>query len=1352
MSAPRGLVLQGSTNRLFVVDTGYNRVLAFDVSGVTNGEAAVSVLGQTTFTAGSSGLAQNRLSGPRGAALSVNLLFVGDTTNNRVMVFDIASITNGENAVNVLGQANFTTSTAATSVTGLRSPRGVDVDGTNRLFVADTTNNRVLVFDITTVTDGEAAVNVLGQANFTTSTAATSSTGLRAPEEVIAEASARLFVGDTSNHRIMVFDVASIINGEAAVNVLGQTTFTTGTAATTQGRLSSPVGVFLLSSLLYAADGGNHRLMVFDVASVTDGENAVNLAGQVDGSLSPVYTKGGVNDGPNAQGFALSGTMSDLAVDPIGHRLFASDPANNRVLVFNLDTNNVLVDRVPDAVLGQASFYSSTAAVTQTQFSSPRGLAFDQGSNRLFVADYTNNRVMVFDAAVITNGESAVNVLGQTLFTTATAATSQSGLRNPSGVTFEQGTNRLFVADSNNHRVMVYDVASITNGENAVNLAGQVDGSLSPVYTKSGLNDGPNAQGLNLSGAFADEVVDASGHRLFATDPTNHRVLVFNLNPDNQLVDHTPDAVLGQTDFTSYTSAVAQNRFNSPRGLAYDPVGNRLFVADYSNSRVLVFDVAAITNGENAIFVLGQLNFTTGSGATTQGRLKNPVGLTLDGIRGWLFVGDYSNNRVMVFDVNSITNGENAINVLGQATFTTSTAATTQTGLRGPSGVTFKEGAGRLFVADYTNHRVTVFDVAAITDGEAAINVLGQATFTTAAAATTQSGMRNPQGVVVDPGTNRLFVADSGNHRVTIYDVAAITNGENAINVLGQTAFGGGGAAVAQNRMSSPRSVALVVSPTMASASIVYDYDPLYRLTAADYNGGATYFHYTYDAVGNRLTETTEAGPQVIYDYDITNRLTSVGGATYTWDNNGNLLNDGVSTYRYDTANRLVQVQPAGSMVTYSYGYNGLGDRLSQAYADRSEPFTDWSTEYSLDLTAGLTQALAATTTTNGFPSTNTYLYGTGRIGEEQTFGWQYHLGDALGSVRQLADAGAAATLATSYEPFGDTLMSAGSAATVWQFAGEARDGTGLTFLRARYLSTWVGRFTSRDVWDGDPNQPMSYNLWQYVRNNPINLTDTSGRCVDKNNNGACDVSQVPGLEANLATYGVALTAESDIEWNSSDARAVLVGVVQVGWGFANSLADLNYSRLSTLAFRDVFQHVNFHWSSETGVGESGEYYCERSVGYGGVVCYENARGDITAQVVRHELGHVFNATIENRRTQGSIPSDTVSPYNALRDEGVFAPVFDPLVGMYNAVQIAGLEEGRCLIVSPLGYRPGTRENTAALVGEDFGNMFANWATGNFAADVYGWSRDLWMTYHMYYWLDRLLSLPGDPPTMPSDL
>jgi len=215
----------------------------------------------------------------------------------------------------------------------------------------------------------------------------------------------------------------------------------------------------------------------------------------------------------------------------------------------------------------------------------------------------------------------------------------------------------------------------------------------------------------------------------------------------------------------------------------------------------------------------------------------------------------------------------------------------------------------------------------------------------------------------------------------------------------------------------------------------------------------------------------------VNYGYDIANRLTSVGGMTYTWANNGNLLGDGVSTYTYDHANRLKSVVQGAT--TYGFGYNGLGDRLRQVV--NGAP-----TNYTVDLAGGLTQVLA--------DGTNSYLYGVGRIGEEQPGGWQYHLGDALGSVRQLASSGAVVTLARGYEPFGDTLAGAGSAATVWQFTGEARDGTGLTFLRARYYASEHGRFLTRDPWSGAPTAPETYTSWLYALGNPITNTDPSGR------------------------------------------------------------------------------------------------------------------------------------------------------------------------------------------------------------------------------------------------------------------
>ena len=240
-------------------------------------------------------------------------------------------------------------------------------------------------------------------------------------------------------------------------------------------------------------------------------------------------------------------------------------------------------------------------------------------------------------------------------------------------------------------------------------------------------------------------------------------------------------------------------------------------------------------------------------------------------------------------------------------------------------------------------------------------------------------------------------------------------------------------------------------SAQSTTTTITYAYDPLGRLVAADYDDG-TYFHYAYDAVGNRLTQDTLEGSNT-YAYDVANRLTSVDGVPYVWDANGNLLSNGVSTYAYDSANRLINLSSATS--TSSYAYNGFGDRLQQTV-------DSISTNYTLDLNTGLTQVLAV--------GTNAYLYGRGRISQHTSHpapNTSYFLADALGSVRQLSDATGAVSLAQSYAPYGDTLSSAGSGVSVWQYTGEARDVSGLTYLMARYLDSGKGRFISRDTWKG---------------------------------------------------------------------------------------------------------------------------------------------------------------------------------------------------------------------------------------------------------------------------------------------
>jgi hypothetical protein len=89
---------------------------------------------------------------------------------------------------------------------------------------------------------------------------------------------------------------------------------------------------------------------------------------------------------------------------------------------------------------------------------------------------------------------------------------------------------------------------------------------------------------------------------------------------------------------------------------------------------------------------------------------------------------------------------------LGQATFTTSTSATTQNGLSNPFGVGF-DSSGNLGVADFGNNRTLQF-APPFSNNQNASLVLGQANFTSSAPAVTAAGEISPLAVSAATSTH----------------------------------------------------------------------------------------------------------------------------------------------------------------------------------------------------------------------------------------------------------------------------------------------------------------------------------------------------------------------------------------------------------------------------------------------------------------------------------------------------------------------------------------------------------------------------------------------------------------------
>ncbi|MDY7076418.1 MAG: RHS repeat-associated core domain-containing protein [Chloroflexota bacterium] len=121
----------------------------------------------------------------------------------------------------------------------------------------------------------------------------------------------------------------------------------------------------------------------------------------------------------------------------------------------------------------------------------------------------------------------------------------------------------------------------------------------------------------------------------------------------------------------------------------------------------------------------------------------------------------------------------------------------------------------------------------------------------------------------------------------------------------------------------------------------------------------------------------------------------------------------------------------------------------------------------------------------------NLYLVGHETLGQWDGATWAYHLPDALGSVRQEVGGAGAVASTREWTPFGVEL---GVGQAGLGYTGEWWDvSVGLQYLRARWYDGRVGRFTRRDPWEGNHQQPLTMNPYLYALANSINHTDPSG-------------------------------------------------------------------------------------------------------------------------------------------------------------------------------------------------------------------------------------------------------------------
>lgn len=434
------------------------------------GQAARLVIGQVNFTAGNYGATNQLLGTPSGLAYANGVLWVADANriggtpdNNRVLRFSdtatypsptqdptipgsLCGVCRGQASL-VLGQPDFVSSNYSLTPSGMRNPQAIATDG-NIVAVADTDNNRVLIWLSYPTQNGQQADVVIGQQDFVHNTVASppSAQSLRGPEGLWIDTTSqpeKLYVADTENNRVLIYNQIPTKNYAAADVVIGEPNFTTAVQlditqqnqVATPANMQTPVSVTTDGTRMFVSDFSQNRVLIWNHIPTQNGAPADVALGQP----------------------GLTTNVSDYSYTINSNNVNDCDGEPEDVTPVMCQSNAAFAASVgqtgTSAVDGNGNtIYPARCAATM---SLPR-FALSNGT-QLFVADAGNDRVLVYNTIPTQSGTPADEILGEPDEFSDNTGTNPYGagaLQTPFALAYD-GLN-LYVGDSYNRRVVVY--------------------------------------------------------------------------------------------------------------------------------------------------------------------------------------------------------------------------------------------------------------------------------------------------------------------------------------------------------------------------------------------------------------------------------------------------------------------------------------------------------------------------------------------------------------------------------------------------------------------------------------------------------------------------------------------------------------------------------------------------------------------------------------------------------------------------------------------------------------------------------------------------------------------------------
>ncbi|HYW43818.1 MAG TPA: hypothetical protein VE959_13230 [Bryobacteraceae bacterium] len=588
----------------------------------------------------------------------------------------------------------------------LNTPKGVAVDASGNLYIADSGNNRIRM-----VTPGGTITTFAGNgtAGYRGDNGPASTASLSYPNRIVIDSSGILYINDFGNNVIRQITKDGNITTFAGNGLVGSSV--DGIPAATAS-LNDVEGI--------AVDGvGNLYLAEFASQRIRK-VNSNGIITTVAGNGKEAYT------GDN-------GPATSASLDSPGG--VAVDSANN---IYISDTNNYVIRKVNSngiitTIAGNAEqgFSGDNGPALNASFRAIFGLAVDSSGN-LYVADRDNFRVRRIDAS------GAVTTLagnGAFRFFSDGTPARNAFLSQPVGINPGVAGN-LLVADQTNNRVRT--------------IAPNLNISL---FAGNGGKEYSGDSGLaTAAGLFhpTSVVTDRSGNT-YISDTYNNCIRKVTAGI---ITTAAGNCALLAGGYAGDTGPATQALLSFPQGVAVDNSGN-LYIADYNNNKV-----RRVVNGIITTFAGdGRAGYAGDNGPAAKASLYGPAGLAFDSTDN-LYVADSQNRRIRVITPD----GGNITTFAGGGTRTGVSADSfpaTQAVLGTPVGVTV-DALGNVYLSDAGSNRVRKVSTSGIISTVAGNGTAG---FTGDGGPSTQASLDYPYGLTVDSAGN-LYIGDGLNNRI----------------------------------------------------------------------------------------------------------------------------------------------------------------------------------------------------------------------------------------------------------------------------------------------------------------------------------------------------------------------------------------------------------------------------------------------------------------------------------------------------------------------------------------------------------------------------------------------------------